>query len=195
MVVGTWNVAGDAGRRGCCGGQKAAAQPLAQRRSHGRDRGGRVARSRPWGEGDVQATRRIADTVVGTWSVAGDVGRQGVAAAKSRRTAARAKKIARAGIGEERVARSKAWGEGDASPARGAVSTAVGTWNVVGGVGGKGTDGNTMSSHAPSSSAKPMNGWTLAPNHTRSNRSSVSTAFYQLVSTVCAVKLKSHFKL
>ena len=27
---------------------------------------------------------------------------------------------------------------------RGAVGTVVGTWNVVGGVGGKGTDGNTI---------------------------------------------------
>jgi hypothetical protein len=88
----------------------------------------------------VQATQRVSDTIVGTWSVAGDVGRRGCCGGKKPpQTAARAKKIARAGIGEERVARSRAWGEGDTSPVRGAVGTVVGTWNVVGGVEGKGT--------------------------------------------------------
>ena len=55
---------------------------------------------------------------------------------KGRRTAARAKKIGRAGIGPRKGWReAERGGERDASPVRGAVGTVVGAWDVVGGVG------------------------------------------------------------
>ena len=60
-------------------------------------------------------------------------GDEDVAAAKSCCTAARAEDRA-GGTREERVARSRAWGEGDASPARHGCRT----WNVVGDVGEEG---------------------------------------------------------